>query len=492
MPCRPLPLTAAMCCLVLLVTPALGAPRDAKVGDIRAVFARQGTPLRASPSALGAAQAMLPYGTQVRILEIQLPWMRVDAAGKTGWVKTWETVVPTALGQNPSPAHVTYAGQERVSAKDVGAAGRQLDAATERGYRTSRADLAAAYREVDAMEAATQALDPAEAVTFIVDGDLGRVGRDYARPGRVPAEPLSSSRRGPKNPGGLLGKLGGEVARRAGLGDTEARIAESLINSTTDYADQVAKKFTPQQEYFLGRAVAAQAIARHGIDKDVGRRRYVRLVGEALVRLSSRLPANFGGYHFDVLNTDDVNAVSGPGGFVLVTRGAVLACRTEAELAGVLAHELAHIRNGDGERLLRQSGKFPSMMKGLVNVAGAAAGAGGDAFAQGLVRFFSQAVDQVASTSIDHRYGKALESQADVEGTNILFDVFYDHDGLRSFLAHHAESRHGDTATHADPAERAAALAPFVASFKFPYNADEKTRAFQANRFRQATGATGN
>ncbi len=465
------------------------APVDAKVGQTRLTFSKRGVALRAKASSLGAAVATLPYGTRMKVLERSKSWLRVRtvAAGsrkaQTGWLRAWETVEPSALNKNPKPPHLTSSGSTGTSASEVSAAGRQLDAGTERRFRTTRKGLERAYRLVDAMEAATAALHPADALTFIDDGSLGRAGRDFTRPGRVAASPRKVSKpRGGTTGGGLLGKLGGEAARRLGAGSKGQRVTESVIESASDYAAQVKLKFTPQQEYYLGRAVAAKAIAQYGVDKDAGRRRYVRLVGEALVRLSSRIPANFGGYHFEVLDSDEVNGISGPGGFVLLTRGAVQACRNEAELAGVLAHELAHITKQHGEKLIRQSREFPSFVKGLARVGGAVTGS---SFAQGLTRFFGQVADKMSGTAINHGYGRSLEFAADKEGTWLLFDVWYDHVGLQSLLRRLGgdSHRHVRGATHASPQARAQALVPVIGALK-PFQARSALVEARDKRFR--------
>jgi len=487
----------ALTALCLCGTPALvsAAPVDAKVGSARAAFNRRGTPLRAKPSTLGAAVATLTYGTRMQVLEVKLPWLRVRTAASTGqpaatgWLRAWETVEPSALATNAKPAHLTSSGSAGATSREVSAAGRQLDEGTERRYRASHADLARGYRAVDAMEAASAALDPGEALAFIDAGSLGRRGRDYARPGRVKPAPVKPKRRRRSSGGGgLLGRLGGEAARRLGAGKVGSRVAGSLLESAADYVDQVKVKFTPQQEYYLGRAVAAQAIARYGIDGNAARRHYVRLVGEALVRLTPRVPANFGGYHFDVLATDEVNGISGPGGFVLLTRGAVEACASEAELAGILAHELAHITQKHGERLLRQGREFPSFVKGLASAGGAAAGGGG-AFAQGLATFFGKVAGQVSTTAMSHGYGKALEFAADKEGTYLAFDVWYDHVGLRTFLDRLGQdpTRHATGATHASPTARARALDPIIAALQ-PFKARPPVLATRLDRFRAALG----
>ena len=488
-----LTLTLLSVCLLLApagVPHADAAPADTKVGDIRSVFAKSGVVIRKTPSALGGPVATLKYGTQVKVLEVKLPWIRVQAQSgdrASGWVQAWNTVEPSALGANAKPAHLRVTGKSDADGRQVSAAGRQLDAKTERGFRASRNDLEAAYKAVDAMEAATAALHPADALAFIDQGNLGRRGRDYARPARIkPSQRRANQgsttrRRRGGGIGGALGGLVGEGARRLGAGNDVARVAEGIVGAATQLVDQVKTSFTPEQEYFLGRAVAAQVIARYGVDPNEARRQYVRLVGEAVVRLTDRLPANVGGYHFEVLDSDEINGVSGPGGFVLITRGAVEACQTEAELAGILGHELAHIRYKDGETALRKGSEFPDFVKTLGGAAAKATGNGD--FARGLVRFFGQVSSRIGTTAMDTGYGRALERRADTEGTYLLYDVFYEPDGLKNLLSRlpsHA-GHQGAAATHDSPQARAELLVPVLA--KLPFKAPAKMLAPRQARF---------
>ncbi len=77
--------------------------------------------------------------------------------------------------------------------------------------------------------------------------------------------------------------------------------------------------------------------------------RYVNLVGDTLALHSNRpIP-----YHFAILDSEIVSAYAMPGGFVFVTRGALANMNSEAELAGVLAHEIAHVENRHLEKEIR-------------------------------------------------------------------------------------------------------------------------------------------
>jgi predicted Zn-dependent protease len=114
---------------------------------------------------------------------------------------------------------------------------------------------------------------------------------------------------------------------------------------------------------------------------DPGKQRYVNRLGRWLALHSDRpdLPWKFG-----VLNTTDVNAFSMPGGYVLITRGMLDRMRSEAELAGVLAHEIAHVARKDHLNAL-QNGMRDSALGGFTEYVGGGSGGLGAAFKTALI-----------------------------------------------------------------------------------------------------------
>ena len=97
---------------------------------------------------------------------------------------------------------------------------------------------------------------------------------------------------------------------------------------------------TEEEEIKLGADVSERVRGRYGVVQDAAVHRYVTLVGTLLVKKSTRpnLP-----FRFVVLDTDGVNAFAAPGGYIHITRGALGLMLSEAELAGVLAHEISHV-----------------------------------------------------------------------------------------------------------------------------------------------------
>jgi predicted Zn-dependent protease len=95
-----------------------------------------------------------------------------------------------------------------------------------------------------------------------------------------------------------------------------------------------------QAEIAFGRQVAVRILGVHSLLRDEDLTRYVNRVGKSLGQFSKRPELEF---VFGVLDSDAINALSAPGGYVFVTRGAIEQMHDEAELASVLAHEIVHV-----------------------------------------------------------------------------------------------------------------------------------------------------
>src|SRR5262249_45009853 len=177
------------------------------------------------------------------------------------------------------------------------------------------------------------------------------------------------------------------------------------------------KAWTADQEQANGQASAAKLINVFGLYDNPEMVRYVNLVGNTLARKSGRMVA----YHFGILNTDVVTAVSLPGGYIFITRGALANLKNEAELAGVLAHEVAHIDKRHLEREIRtqknadfaktEAASHVPMGAELVNMAGA-----------------------VVVRSLTMQVSRDKESEADKVGLELSSKAGYDPSGLRNFL----------------------------------------------------------
>jgi predicted Zn-dependent protease len=110
------------------------------------------------------------------------------------------------------------------------------------------------------------------------------------------------------------------------------------VQKAADAVDSLT--FTDAEERQLGTEISAKLRDRFGVVQDRELHKYVTLVGRVLAANSSRPNLQ---WTFVVLDTDGVNAFAAPGGFVHVTKGALALIKSEAELADVLGHEIAHV-----------------------------------------------------------------------------------------------------------------------------------------------------
>jgi predicted Zn-dependent protease len=112
------------------------------------------------------------------------------------------------------------------------------------------------------------------------------------------------------------------------------------IGAQFDQLKGLTGKISPAEERALGREAAATLLGAEPVLPDAAVQRYVNRVG-LWVALQSERP-NLQ-WRFAVLDDADVNAFAAPGGFVFVTKGLLLTLGSEAELAGALGHEVAHV-----------------------------------------------------------------------------------------------------------------------------------------------------
>jgi len=94
------------------------------------------------------------------------------------------------------------------------------------------------------------------------------------------------------------------------------------------------------QEVALGKETAQQVVNEFGVYDDPELHEYINEVGQKLVDVCERKEI---AYYFTVLDTPMVNAFAAPGGFIFVTRGILKELDDEAELAGVMGHEIGHV-----------------------------------------------------------------------------------------------------------------------------------------------------
>lgn len=197
-----------------------------------------------------------------------------------------------------------------------------------------------------------------------------------------------------------------------------AGVAEAQTNVKSGW-----NLFSPQQDVEIGQQSAAEAERQLPVLRDREVEAYVNQLGQKLAR-------NAGGpnfpYQFRVVNASDINAFALPGGYIYVNRGIIENSRNEGELAGVLAHEIAHVALRHGTH---QASKAYAAQAGLSILGGILGGKVGQNTANIL-----NTVGGIGLNALFLKFGRDLETQADVRGAQILAASGYTPADMVSFF----------------------------------------------------------
>jgi hypothetical protein len=192
------------------------------------------------------------------------------------------------------------------------------------------------------------------------------------------------------------------------------------------YADRTAVKpgwnvFSPQEDVQIGQKVSADAEQQLVMLNDARVDRYIDNLGK---RLAAKAPGEKFPYRFKVVNDKGINAFALPGGFVYINRGVIEAAETEAQLAGVIGHEIGHVALRHGTNQATKA----YFTQGLLGILGGMVGG------NSVGAIAAQLGAGFAASSILLKYSRDAERQADLIGTQILYDTTYDPRAMAQFF----------------------------------------------------------
>jgi predicted Zn-dependent protease len=239
----------------------------------------------------------------------------------------------------------------------------------------------------------------------------------------------------------------------------QRKVAQGAV-AVMNYGDKIT--LSADDEDGMGQSVAVSLTNTYTLTKNEKLNKYVSLVGLTLVNAS---PRPVGNWVFGVLESNEVNAFAGPNGYIFVTTGALKQMQDEAELAGVLAHELTHVLHHHALAGIKNDANVD-----LLKEVGSMAVADQDRF--GVVKLTEPVVDGVAKKG----YGRKQELDADKTAIEIVVAAGYDPDGLVRFLQR-LENSGGDLmSTHPGKAERVSAARAKIAQLGNPSGKTLKDR----------------
>jgi len=227
-------------------------------------------------------------------------------------------------------------------------------------------------------------------------------------------------------------------------------------NSTTTSSEAAFNWKNPSttEEISLGREIAGNLLGAAPLVKDAALQKYVNSVGRWVASQSERpeLPWRFG-----VIESEDLNAFAAPGGYIMLTKGLYRKLQNEAQLAGVLGHEIAHVVKKHQLKVLQKQ-QLLSMGAGLLS----------DKYAKDNA-LISKAIGsgaEISARSLD----KSAEYEADRLGLSYATRAGYEPYGLAEVLQTLGQSSSSDAnvallfKTHPHPDERLTALSESVGS----------------------------
>ena len=256
----------------------------------------------------------------------------------------------------------------------------------------------------------------------------------------------------------VVSELGASVGQ--GVGVLTPQQAESIKRS----GSAIGKTFdsiTPEQEYYIGRTVAAVVINKYKPLANDNANHYLNVLGQTLAQFSDK-PETFGGYHFLIMETEEVNAFSAPGGLVFVSRGMLKCCKSEDAVASVLAHEIGHVEKQHGLQAIKKS-RVTSALTILAVESGKSLGS--QELAQ-LTEAFEGSITDITGTMMNSGYARGFERQADQAAVTIMQRAGYDPNALVGMLTEmksHLKPGARDFAkTHPDPDDRIADIKKMI------------------------------
>ena len=189
-----------------------------------------------------------------------------------------------------------------------------------------------------------------------------------------------------------------------------------------------------EEEKVIGDSVAVEVIGLYGgLVRDEAIMRRVNLVGRALARYSDRPDLE---WRFGVLDSDQVNAFSAPGGYVFITRALYELAPSDDLLAGILAHEIGHITGKHALNIIRRDELF----SGGSSLLGKYSGDFREAKAKtssldAQLRQFDLGVGKITKTLLESGFDAPTEFKADQTGHDLARLTGYAPGGLRAVLA---------------------------------------------------------
>ena len=270
----------------------------------------------------------------------------------------------------------------------------------------------------------------------------------------------------------------------------------NAITSSVQSIEKASETITPEEEYYIGRSVAASIATTYPVDQgSIQMTTYLNRICETLV-MNSDKPYLYKGYYVVILDTDEINAMATPGGHIFVSRGLIDCTDSEDALAAVLAHEISHVQLGHSVQAIKASRVRTAVSDTTKAVAvtslATANTRAGYAFSEAemkvvmeAVNTFSDASNEVVKTLVNTGFSKEQEFEADQHALYIMQSAGYDPYAMLDMLEQLEESpsNSGWGSTHPSPKDRIKKVEKELAAMKKEGPIDTRGKQVRTERF---------
>jgi len=264
------------------------------------------------------------------------------------------------------------------------------------------------------------------------------------------------------------------AANVSGEAATVLQVGQKLRSTFAD--------ITEEEEYYIGRSVAALILSKYPVYNNDGLTQYINLIGNAVAVYSDR-PEIYAGYHFQILDTEEVNALAAPGGMIFLTKGLLRRCQDEEMLGLILAHEIGHVSAKHGLQSIKKS----RLVDAFTFLGTEALERFGPQGLTKLTTVFEGVLSDIVEQLVERGYDRKYEYEADGLAVKFAAKTGFEPDGILRFL----KTMVGDSSiaagkgwfkTHPSPEERIDNLNKEIAGLDMAPKLD----AARTERFRQS------
>ena len=269
--------------------------------------------------------------------------------------------------------------------------------------------------------------------------------------------------------------IGAQIAGAAGVVDQNIANAISISSKAIGSA---AEEITPEQEYYIGRAVAANILTTYKLwNGNPSLTSYLNNICAAIT-INSPRPDIYNGYHVAILDSNEINAFATSGGHIFITKGLISAAKSEDALAGVIAHEVAHIQLQHSIKAIKSS----RITQALLVTGTSAAGAAAKMDVNQLTDVFNESVGEIVQTLVNNGYSKTQEYDADNTALSLMASAKYNPQGLLDMLkelkAIQGKTSGGFGKTHPTPEQRIANVEKSIGNYNVADNSARRQARF--------------